>query len=66
MTEMTVPDMTCQHCKASIEKAIAGVDPQAQVTVDLAGHLVTITSGSGDEALLQAVRDAGFEPALRG
>ncbi len=66
MTELIVSDMTCAHCQASIEKAIAGVDPQAGVSVDLATHRVSVNSEVPAERLLQAVREAGFEPSLSG
>jgi hypothetical protein len=27
MITLNVPDMSCGHCKATVEKAVAGVDP---------------------------------------
>lgn len=35
MTKLNVPGMSCGHCKAAVEKAVAGVDPGAHVDVDL-------------------------------
>lgn len=64
MTELLVPDMTCAHCQASIEKAVAGLDPKAKVNVDLSTHRVSIDSAVASDRLLQAIRDAGFEPSL--
>ncbi|MGC1261520.1 MAG: heavy-metal-associated domain-containing protein, partial [Jannaschia helgolandensis] len=37
---LNVENMTCGHCRASVEKAIASVDPAASVTVDLPGRTV--------------------------
>ena len=36
MTRLSIPDMTCGHCKATVEKTVTGLDPAAKVAVDLA------------------------------
>jgi copper chaperone len=40
----SVPDMTCGHCASVIEKAVKGLDPQAEVAVDLTRKEVTVQS----------------------
>nr|WP_111298828.1 heavy metal-associated domain-containing protein [Paracoccus saliphilus] len=55
-----VPDMTCGHCKAAIETAIAGAGGQAQV--DLAAKRVTVT-GVDAETAQSRLQDAGFTPS---
>lgn len=63
MIRFDVQDMTCGHCVASITRAVQAADPQAQVSVDLAAHQVSITPASADAARLQAaITDAGFTP----
>jgi copper chaperone len=42
MTTLSVPDMTCGHCKATVERTIQSVAPGAPVNVDLASHSVTV------------------------
>ncbi|MDQ1900078.1 cation transporter [Paracoccus sp. WLY502] len=54
----TVPDMTCGHCKAAVETAIAQAGGRA--TVDLAQKTVTVEGLDQDRAA-QAIRDAGYE-----
>ena len=44
MTTLKVPDMTCQHCVATITKLIQQQDPAAQVQTDLALHTVSVDS----------------------
>lgn len=68
MIAFEVPDMTCGHCASAISKAVAGVDPAAQVKVDLAARRVEIEPGRADatayrQALQSAISDAGFTPA---
>lgn len=64
MTRLSVPDMTCGHCKASVEKAIASVDPAASVDVDLASRQVSLTSGAEIGKLLAALKTAGYEATV--
>ncbi|WP_207101982.1 heavy-metal-associated domain-containing protein [Paracoccus shandongensis] len=54
----TVPDITCGHCKAAIEAAIAQAGGNA--TVDLSQKSVTVDGLDRDRAV-QAIRDAGYE-----
>ncbi len=64
MTEFNVPDMSCGHCKTAIEKAVAGVDPTADVQVDLAARKVRIKSDRSDGAMIAAIKAAGYDAAL--
>ena len=55
-----VPDMSCGHCKATIERAVGAADPRATITTDLDSRTVTIVS-SLDPALVQStMKDAGY------
>ena len=63
MIAFQVNDMTCGHCVGAITRAVQGVDPQAQVQVDLAAHRVEIESGQADAARLRgAIEAAGYTP----
>jgi len=64
MTELKVPDMSCGHCKATIEKAVAGVDAKADVSVDLENRTVSIASTLEDAALIDALKAGGFEATV--
>ena len=56
----TVPDMTCGHCKAAVEAAIAEAGGHA--TVDLSAKTVTV-EGLDQARAVQAIREAGYEPS---
>jgi copper chaperone len=60
MFTLTIPDMSCGHCKASVEAAIVKIDPEASVVVDLAGRTARVTSTEPAEALIEALRKVGF------
>ena len=60
MINLSVPDMSCNHCKATVEAALAGVDPTAKVVVDLATHRVEVTTTATKAALIAALDGAGY------
>ncbi|BBU53874.1 heavy-metal-associated domain-containing protein [Mameliella alba] len=57
-----VPDMSCGHCTATIEKALGAVDTKAVVTTDLETRTVKIVS-SLDPADVQAALEGAGYPA---
>lgn len=60
MTTLTVPDMTCGHCKASVLSALGAVPQAGDVAVDLATKTVTVTGPAQAEALVRALDQVGF------
>jgi copper chaperone len=58
---LTIPDMTCGHCRASVERAVAEVAPDARVTVDLAARTAEVEGAPDAGLVLAALRAAGFE-----
>ena len=58
MTKLSVPDMNCGHCKASVEAALAPLG--SQIVVDLAQRTVTLDSGAETDQLLIALLEVGF------
>ncbi len=61
MTKFSVPEMSCGHCTSAIEKEIAGNDPAAKLSFDLENRTVEVTSTLDDNALLAAIKEAGYE-----
>lgn len=57
--------MNCSHCKASVEKAISGVQGIDAVEVDLSSGLATVSGNVEDDKITEAVRLAGFEIAVK-
>lgn len=63
MISIEVKDMTCGHCESSIRRAVAAVDKDAIVNIDLAAHRLDIDSKAADpHTLIEAVRAAGYTP----
>lgn len=61
MTVYTVKGMSCNHCKASVEKAISEVDGVENVEVDLASGKTLVYGAHIKEKVMKAVTDLGFE-----
>lgn len=57
MTVLSVPDMSCGHCKASVEAALKPIADR--VEVDLPARRVR-AEGASPEALIAALAAVGF------
>lgn len=62
MIELSVPDMSCGHCRATVTAAIRGVVPAAEVEVDLTARRVRV-GGAGEAGRLVAALAAAGYPA---
>lgn len=60
---LTVEGMQCEHCKASVEKALSSVEGVESAKVDLKKKTaaVTLSADTPDSTLTEAVVNAGFE-----
>lgn len=57
MMKFRVEEMSCGHCTAAIEKAVAEAGGRA--TADLGSKTVTV-EGLDAQAAVQAIREAGY------
>lgn len=64
MTTITlhVPEISCGHCKETIEAAVGGIDGVQRAEVDVAAKTVTVDGGERP-AIVRAIEDAGFDVA---
>ncbi|SAL03306.1 heavy metal transport/detoxification protein [Caballeronia fortuita] len=60
MTEFEVQGMSCQHCVAAVTRSIQEIDPHARVRVDLERGRVAVESAQSNEALKDAIDEAGY------
>ena len=62
--KLLVNGMMCNHCKATVEKALSGVPGVTAAVVDLEAKTATVTLSEdvADAALFDAVKAKGFEP----
>ena len=65
---LKIEGMTCDGCKAAVERVLAAQPGVAGATVDLdAGRAVVATGGGvSTQALIDAVENAGYEARVEG
>lgn len=61
--QLKVTGMTCNHCISMVNKAIAKLQADATVTVDLANQQVDVESALAAEDIIAALDEAGY-PAV--
>lgn len=64
MTTLSVPDMTCSHCKATVESALGTLSGVEEVTVDLSTRKVRIAGPAPASALIAALDHAGYPASV--
>ncbi|SHF57224.1 copper chaperone [Loktanella atrilutea] len=60
MTTYSIPDMSCGHCKATVERTVQTLDPAASLTFDMPARKVTVQSQARDADLRQALAAVGY------
>lgn len=56
-----VAGMSCGHCVNAVQNAVQTVDPEAQVTVDLATGHVDVVSEQSRTDIAAAIENAGYK-----
>lgn len=64
MITLSIPDMSCGHCKASVESALAPLAGVKSITVDLTSRQVQINGTPQTDALLASLDEIGFPATL--
>lgn len=59
--EYVIKGMNCPHCQAAVAKSISGVEGVEHVDVNLSTGIATVEGTHSAEALVEAVRGAGFD-----
>ena len=64
MINLTINDMTCSGCVASITRVINGLDPDATIEANVETKHVSIDSPVDTDAVVAAITQAGYHPQL--
>ncbi len=60
MTKFHIPDMSCGHCKATVEKTIHALDPEARIEFDMAARRIALDSRADVANVQTALAAAGY------
>jgi copper chaperone len=66
MTTYSIPDMSCGHCKAAVEAALAKVPGAGAVRVDLSARKVEVADAAPEAEVLAALEAAGYPAQIAG
>ncbi len=61
MTKLSIPDMSCAHCKATVEKTIKSLDPAAGLDFDMIARTVMVQTIAATQAVQDALKAQGYE-----
>lgn len=59
-TTFSVPEISCDHCKSTIESALNGLDDVQTAHVDVDAKTVTVDGGDPD-SIITTLEDAGYD-----
>ena len=59
-TTYAVPEISCGHCKSTIEAAVGALVDVDRVDVDIDAKTVTVDGGQR-EAIVAAIEEAGYD-----
>ncbi|MDB5661343.1 MAG: heavy metal transport/detoxification protein [Cypionkella sp.] len=60
MTLLSVPDMSCGHCKASVTEALSALPGASAINVDLTLRQVSVAGTTPAASILTALNKIGF------
>lgn len=64
MTTLSVPDMTCGHCKASVLSALSAIPDSGTIDVDLPAKTVSVSGAAPSDTLIKALDSVGFPASV--
>lgn len=60
MTKFHIPDMSCGHCKATVEQTIHALDPKAGINFDMEARRIDLDSPIETASVQAALAEAGY------
>ena len=64
MTVLSVPDMTCGHCRASVTEALSRLSGAGTVDVDLTAKTVRVDGKADTGEMIRALDSIGFPASV--
>ena len=60
MITLSIPDMSCGHCKASVEQALGAIPGVSAIDVDLVARSAKVSGDAPLQTMIQALDAVGF------
>lgn len=65
MATFSIPNMTCNHCKAKIEDAVLDLDEGAMLDFDMEARELDADTVLSEAQMIEAITGAGYEAAAK-
>lgn len=62
--QFQIDDMTCGSCVRHVNRAIAGIDPNAKIEADAVARRISVATTAGADAVIRALADDGYTARL--
>lgn len=66
MSRFSVPEMSCGHCRATIETALTEADAGAELTFDMEARSVEVDTTLEPVEVIATLKQAGYDAAQIG
>jgi copper chaperone len=60
VSKLSIPDMSCGHCAATITKAVKALDANASITFDMEQRSAELATSAPMETVLAALAAEGY------
>ncbi len=60
MNSFHIADMSCDHCKATVEKTVHALDPEARIEFDMKARRISLETRVEAEKVQEALAAAGY------
>lgn len=66
MTTLSIPDMTCGHCRASVTDALSRLKGAEKIEVDLTAKTARVEGNADSAEMIRALDAIGFPATVVG
>ena len=58
---LSIPDMSCGHCRASITQALTALDPSVKIEIDPLARTARIDTAMPENTVIATLAEIGFD-----
>ena len=59
----SVPEISCEHCKDTLERAVGGMPGVQSAVVDVPARTLSVDGDVGEAAVRASIEEAGYDVA---
>ena len=63
--QFNVKGVTCNHCRANVEKTLRQIEGVTNAEVDLASGIATVEGSASDEEIIKSIKEIGYSATVK-